>query len=469
MWVIAASWIVPQTPIKKTMNSKSLLLMMLLLLTTLSGVKAQYVWHLSHGDADFRCAYCFTSISTYANNVSVTCSLADKLKRIYKNVIFRSTDGGEHWKLQDPGLDWRIITDAPLLVTIQQIDSLNIVAAGDSGMIIRSFDGGASWEKQDCKTISRITSVHFSDPMVGIATTYTFGLAKSIYTTTDGGRNWKAAYYILGSSLTQCYSYGGERFAVFQEGDGKIILTKDLWKTVTTITDFVDTTLYPDGKYYRFNNCNFTGGDTICVMGGDGGYGKIVRTVDGGKHWERPFTSVSSVIKISAMTPLDRDTVIAAAGSGDYYTYLSTDRGKTWRADTIILIDTSYPAVYCRGLCWVENKPIGIFGAPSESGNNIIVSGLSHASGVRVEPQSNIAGNIYPNPATVEVTILPPTGSQYITVFDVLGNRVFHERCRSDGGTTFDLRQLPRGFYNAYGEVNGRLLPIGKFVITGGH
>ena len=442
----------------------------LLLLTLLSGARAQYLWHVQVTNSDWHNVYGFTAISSFGNNSSATCSLYDRLKRIYTNVIFTSSDGGAHWDIRDPGLPWRSITATPLLTAIQQIDSLNIVASGDSGVIVRTFDGGVTWEKQNISTVSRISSIHFSDRLAGIAVANTNNLSKSIYTTSDGGKTWDAVNYTLGFDLTRCYSYGNDKFSVFQSGRGRIITTNDHWKTKKIISNFVDSTIDSLWQYYQFTDCNFTGGDTICAFGGygfHGTYGVIVRSIDGGMHWEKPYT-FGNTFSITAMTSLAMDTVIAA-GVGIQFVHISTDKGRSWRADSLV-VDISAYVNSCHGLCWVGDGPLGVFAGPMfEGADAVILHGNIKKNQIRSASFTIKNSSIYPNPASSEVTVKPNCELCTIHIVDLLGREVLQGICTSENGIRFDTRKLHKGLYSVYSDIRGHLSVVGKFLIVEGN
>src|ERR1035441_2303614 len=108
--------------------------------------KAQFLCDIkepaSVGDTenDFNCISCNGNNCTAALNVFVS-SIA------YPNPnttigFMRSNDGGRTWAFQNPGLPGEVLQGGFIRV-VQQIDSLNVVAVGDTGLIVRTTDGGA--------------------------------------------------------------------------------------------------------------------------------------------------------------------------------------------------------------------------------------------------------------------------------------------------------------------------------------
>ncbi|MDP4231505.1 MAG: hypothetical protein Q8916_13990, partial [Bacteroidota bacterium] len=179
-------------------------------------------------------------------------------------VLWHSTDNGNTWSIQDPGLPWQIGDNQNQFTAVQQIDELNVVAIGDSGLILRTFDGGMHWEKQDCQTHALLHSIHFSDSLTGIIVSA--DTTHNIFTTADGGRHWVSVAF--GSlNLWQSYSYGAGKFRVFKGGNGPIYTTYDDWQTVDSSKPVFDT--LNRTRYVLSSLCNFTGGDTILAYGTD--------------------------------------------------------------------------------------------------------------------------------------------------------------------------------------------------------
>ncbi len=196
-------------------------------------------------------------------------------------MFWRSNDGGLTWSIQDPGLPYELGQNQNQFISIQQIDSLNVVAVGDTGLLVRTYDGGKTWETQNLHTKAFFTDVDFSDPMTGIVTAYdTIG---TIFVTSDGGKNWKTIQ-IGGSYLRQCHSYGNGKFRVFKEGLGPLYTTNNNWETIDSTKLLIDSTRDTNYASYFFDHCNFTGGDTIIAYGN---YllqsdGLLMRSIDAG-------------------------------------------------------------------------------------------------------------------------------------------------------------------------------------------
>ncbi len=102
--------------------------------------------------------------------------------------ILKTTDGGVNWAQLQAG-------DDRTLYTIDIIDSLHIVAAGErrleiqyeGGKNVYSSDGGATWIMND--DIPTYTDANWIE-FVSIDTGFTINVNKGIYKTTNRGQNW---------------------------------------------------------------------------------------------------------------------------------------------------------------------------------------------------------------------------------------------------------------------------------------
>ncbi len=97
-----------------------------------SGTRAQsYKWDVTHSSWEgVKYEYSFSAIDSWGNVVMVAGIRQDtSLKTNDRNVIIfcRSTDGGETWTEQDPGLPHFKSSGAHFISKIQQIDSLTTV------------------------------------------------------------------------------------------------------------------------------------------------------------------------------------------------------------------------------------------------------------------------------------------------------------------------------------------------------
>jgi hypothetical protein len=233
-----------------------------------------------------------------------------------------------------------------------------------------------------------------------------------------------------------------------------------------------------DPKYrYVFSRCDFGKDDLIIAHGtywpSDtvsifGGNPTIMRSTDGGYTWGKPFVDSSTYLaRIMYLTSLDRDTILGGGGD-DFHYVMSTDRGTTWKIDSI-RIDTNYKPYNCFGIQMLQDgHPIAIFGpVGSPALLSIIVRGEYEQSHVEVIERIIYYTYIYPNPSSgiVNIESIDKSGAP-VYVTDILGREVKRSTLSSDGKLRLDLSFLPHGIYNVLLNHYGKTFSVGKVALT---
>ena len=446
------------------------------------GARAQIMWDVTRSDAwlapdlTVDTQYFYSAVSCFGNNCTVAATVYDVInpKPHYAITFYRSTDGGVSWRKQVPNVTLPAIITNRGITKIQQIDSLNVVGIGDSGVVLRTFDGGKTWEKQPFPSIYKLADVHFSDPMTGIISA--IGAQYQLYITSDGGRHWHNAPF-PGVYLEQCHSYGNGMFRFFKYGWGPIYTTYDNFKTVDSTKPVFDSLTDPKWYRYLLARCTFGGGDTILAYSKHwpadtvdifGGNGMIMRSVDGGKHWEKPFIYPTTIIsQIDYTTPLDRDTVYAGGMSNSYF-LMSTNKGETWKADSI-LIDTSYMSTMCFGLSITsDGHPISIFSFAPFPYLSILTRGQFQKAHVEVIERIIYYSYLYPNPTSGLLNIQSIDKSKApIRIIDIFGRECMRGALSDQGKLTLDLSRVSRGIYDVLLDHYGKVFSIGKIAVIG--
>ncbi len=418
-----------------------------------SGARAQFLWHVTHNERDFQYQYYFSALSCSGDNCIAAGLLTDYIRDNTGIRFWQSTDGGVTWKIEDPGIPQEIANNQiqyPRVV--QQIDTLNLVAIGDSGLIVRTFNGGSTWQKQDCHSFAFLNHVHFTDSLTGIIVSN--DTAGDIFTTSDGGRHWKTIAFGE-PNFVQCHSYGGGNFMVFKAGNGTIYKTNDNWKTIDSTKPIFDSVQSQSNYLYR---CNFLGTDTIVAYGNSVNGGLIIGSTDGGSTWGKHI-SFSKFSYIGYMTDLDRDTVLAAGFSASYI-LLSIDHGITWKIDTLE-DDSSFQAAICDGLAAAGNGHfVSIFGV----GSSFIIASQRVTELVHPNFTSNNI-SIFPNPATTILNVISLSNGEIVHIFDICGKEVLKGVVVDNGRLSLDISMLTDGFYSVLADRKGTLISCGKFTV----
>ena len=459
-------------------------LLILFLLVIIQGtVYGQFVWQVSHSDYDRRYYYSFDAISCANNNCAVVGELFDTFEeRIYR-MSWLSRDGGDSWIQRDLRLTPNsTFFPQKYFTVVQQIDSLNIIAGGDSGLLIRSFDGGLTWEQQDIKSSGVVRDLNFFDPLSGVLLAQqNSGIfvgqgGAVIRTTSDGGRNWLSVPFSgynskRGENFSQCWAKGEGIFSVYKSPHGGIYSTKDNWASVDSTKPILDSILDPTNDY-QLKHC-ILGRVNILVAYGThfrqsnklSGEGILVRSSNGGLSWQDPVKFLDENQMIEHMTALDRDTIIAAGPSAKKL-LVSFNRGVSWEVDSLVL-DTAYPAYSNKGIVWsgrghltaiytynIENR------APS-----IIISGRKQNSTVLPGSLDFQKIYLYPNPAHSIVNIVGVDPLRQLYLVDMLGRRVLSGTTSTIGDLSLIVSPLKSGIYNVLLDRNGIILSAGKLAI----
>ncbi len=289
-------------------------------------------------------------------------------------------------------------------------------------------------------------------------------------TTSDGGRHWNIASF-GGAYLWQCHSYGNGKFRLFKYDNGQMYTTLDNFKTIDITKPVFDS--LNDPRHNILIGCTFGGGDTVLAFGEHlrddtirqfGGYELIMRSIDGGVHWVKPFIFFSGVFGVVRYTTsMDRDTVIAIGEEYNKF-FLSTDRGATWNMDTLIL-DTNYNQRRSFGLSMTgDGHPLAILtSSPGQAGQAILVRGSWEKLNVIDKITYNT--RIYPNPASETVTIVSVDVSRPIHIIDLLGREVMHGILSEQGKFTVDVSKILPGVYEVLLDDLGRRFAVGKVVV----
>lgn len=331
---------------------------MLVLATLLLGVSipnatAQLVWKVKHSSiatqdgSRIDSEYNFTALSS-SGNVCTAGAIVSYDNRYKRIAFFRSDDGGASWAEQLDSLPVSMILTNNGIRKIQQVDPMTAFAFLDYGTFFRTTDAGRTWDQLTIPVQRIIMDFHFSDPMNGIL--LCAGYDSVIFTTTNGGRTWIYQSFTE-PDLWSCHSYGNGKFRVFKAGFGELYTTYDNFKSLDSNVFVVECSPDTLPRRFQFHTCAYIGSDTILGLGNyysadTPNYfyrsGLIMRSVDGGRHWEHPFVVPDTqIMTLDFATLPQHDTMFAfgvsnAGMSRNYSNYLlSPDRGETWEMHRI--------------------------------------------------------------------------------------------------------------------------------------
>ncbi len=447
-------------------NFKVLLLFTVVFCATLSHAQFHVDVTMPANDKDY--IYEFESVSCNGKNCTASARLdeldssGNSLHLGYDIVFFRSTDGGLTWKKQDPGFPKQGFTNYTFN-QVQQIDSLNVVAIADTGLILRSYDAGNTWEEILPRPTSlNLSSIHFSDLMNGILVTNCDSICSIIFTSKDGGKNWtraKASLNYAGNGFYDAKCFGDGKYAVLPKGNNApLFLTADDWKTVKRIETYnvgIDSAQF----IYRHFKLSTTL-DTILVAGQYFGpadphpywnAGIVRRSIDGGASWGEPLLGIDNN-SLQRITGFERNTLVAMGPLCEDTVYISTDLGETWRTELI------------KGNFIFEGQPLnlaGCYGIASSSTGIVSILGHGFQNCLAYHPIAssdvNVGGKllylhrIYPNPVSNGIlSIASIEESTPYRITDMLGRVALSGMVGNKVDISVDVSHLSPGIYFVY-------------------
>ncbi len=204
------------------------------------------------------------------------------------NFVYKTTDGGLNWQIQDTISLSATHCGCEALFAI---DSLTAMYADYSTMrgILQTSDGGSTWYNVDTSHYY-YSDFKFVNEKLGFAAcgsppSYDSGVVRR---TTDGGLNWNTIASIF---LPNGGGFAGISFVdslngwavssrgwVYHSTDGGFS-----WK----FQDSVGRSISPSRPYLPCSDIQFTSLDSGWVVGGVGVEPVLARTTDGGKTWVR--------------------------------------------------------------------------------------------------------------------------------------------------------------------------------------
>ncbi|MDP4287608.1 MAG: hypothetical protein Q8922_06705 [Bacteroidota bacterium] len=467
---------------------------LLALVTFVTSASAQqYVWRVKHSDRIGSEFYSPSAIDCYGPTCTVAALRLTYPSGLLRLVFLRSDDNGETWTEQDPGPampDLHFSGD--VIVALQQIDSLNAIAVGGntggfgsdsvSSIILRTRDGGNTWIRQFDTWSSSPSSVSFTNSELGLVTHWGLG---QVATTTDGGDHWDSIPAQLPVGGAQSAAMSTDSFVVFNLLTQKTYSTHNRWRSIDSTLPLVRPST--DSQSDEIDYFNFTGRDTIICYGTSlhgsnrvftSDSNLVMRSTDAGRSWAElkmpPFPN-----DLGTMTTLKRDTVFAAglAGVNVGAVLMSTDRGASWRTDTMV-VDTNYNPTHSMGLSVTgDGHVIGLFtydhvvgvGAPGVILRRERIGEAGISSGIHISSRLSL----FPNPFSQSTTIsFTPETSGYadISIVNLLGVNVARlfsgELTAVEHTFTWNPAGLPDGMYECLVRMNGRVVCRCKLLVS---
>jgi photosystem II stability/assembly factor-like uncharacterized protein len=416
--------------------------------------------------------YEYTALSSFGESCIYAVSISDQRKGIRHRVwrgFLRSDDAGRSWRELDPHLSATDDMTTGQILTLQMIDSLHIVAAGDSGVFLSSSDAGATWKYLQFPDSGKIHHLHFANALTGMLCSYG---DSDVKVTFDGGAHWRSTEILTTYSAPfSPQSLGGNRFRALGYAAGPLFYTDDGWHTVDS-----SRYAYPDSEWtYVLFEFRALGEDTLLAYGtnwpapgNNVPFLTMARSLDSGRTWSPLAVPDSFVVKPIQMSDLVRPYVLLGGLGRNLFTapYLySFDHGASWQVDSFYLDAKPQLNTLTHITVLPSGTAIGVVGN-GFVGNDVPVIGTLQQQSVTAF--ENIVNNtdITPNPCARSFAITTHAQSEPISIYDILGHEVLHGKLDGSGHAQFDVSALPRGVYSVILKHNGIPLSIGKLAVV---
>jgi photosystem II stability/assembly factor-like uncharacterized protein len=272
------------------------------------------------------------------------------------------------------------------------------------------------------------------------------GASSIILQTTDGGIDWTSRYNGNNSELNSLhfpdantgYAVGG--WGTISEMGGTILKTTDGGTTWTLMNSI------PQMLYSVF----FTSPSTGYILSDDGWRKHILKTIDGGYNWTSQYSTSSSGLLYSVCFA-NEATGYVAGQSG--MILKTTDAGTNWSVQNSGSL----------------NSLISVSFANQDTGYVVGSTGLilkttnggGYPVGINDNDPTLYSLEIYPNPASTEITIESATKGS-ISILNLSGQQLI-TRQFTEPKTQLDISTLPSGVY--FVRLTGeRTVEVGKII-----
>lgn len=240
-----------------------------------------------------------------------------------RGAIWNTTDGGEHWRLQNSGVACR-------LASVQFLDAENGWAAGgrfhpythtSRGVLLRTRDGGRSWAQDKGLMLPGLRSVKFFNGSVGWAFGETSALFPSaVFATDNAARTWSPMAGV---------SSPGWQTGDFIDGHTGALADR-FGKLAAVRRQGLQASRTPPVGLRRLNRMKLIG-STQGWLVGDGGL--VLTTSDLGASWQLPEGDTAAPTGADFdWHALDvRGERVWIAGTPGTKVLTSDDNGRTWQ------------------------------------------------------------------------------------------------------------------------------------------
>ena len=370
----------------------------------------------------------------------------------------RTTDGGESWEGKTIKISGYKNYSISMLSAVSANEAWAAVYVCTNsrtlkgGKILHTADAGNSWEIQSSASFSGSKAfpniVHFWDSRNGVCIGDPNGGYFEIYTTSDGGANWKRvpssnipANKTDETGIVAYYSVAGDN-VFFCTTKGRLYRSADRGASWTVVQ-----TPLTDCFILAFRNPK-----TGVIKGLKGDNFLAYQTFDGGDSWNELGVQSNFYPTGLAYIP-NTDTLVSVGGYVDNDVILcgisySVDDGRTFTDYAAFYKNIgSYTAVGFSPdgkSAWVGSYGLGkYYGGMYHRGD--LPFNLHNTDVADYNADTDLQVSVYPNPTT-DYVVLAGTDKADVVIYNAFGNMVLRvDNCVA--GNPIDVSKLPTGLY----------------------
>jgi hypothetical protein len=213
------------------------------------------------------------------------------------------------------------------------IDSLNVLASGSDGTIIRTTNGGKDWTIDTLPTIQTVHQIITINKEIALAFTRWGG----IFRTTDSGKKWnKVSDIDLGGDfLAKLVDDGNDNSILYGVSNS----SNSFYKSIDSGSNWTLVCKIPTG--YELTSLKFINNEIGYVCGNNG---ILLKTSDGGESWEKIARGLTSHW-LKQIIVVDSSIFIVGVEDGTWKSaiYGSLNGENNWK---LISDSIGYPTIY---------------------------------------------------------------------------------------------------------------------------
>lgn len=326
-------------------------------------------------------------------------------------LVFKTTDGGQTWVLQNLPSGKKVIYD------ITGTDPNHAWTSGDLGQVMYTNNGGQNWIIQPINLSKNATRIQFLDTLIG----WVIGGNGTIGRTTDGGASWEQNF-----SPHYAAEYYGLSFIDHDRG----WIVAGYPDSLVTRQGYIDRStdggvnwdsLYQSSGYEDYFDVEFLNTDDGIVVGGnDSTYAAIIlKSTNGGISWFQVSPPASTYYLRALDFHGAKGWAVGRFGSIIH----TTDAGNSWffqaNPATSTLFDVDF-SDSLHGIACGQNIILYTTNG-GQTWNPSVVSETSP-----VQAKSRITLRVEPNPArrSIKLSVDHSENQRELQIFDSMGRRL---------------------------------------------